>query len=168
MEQKIKHILTRVTSETLERLAFMFASPDDERDSDGPEPAVTGQVDFSGFLSGSLLMRVSSSGLQELTVNMLGLDDDDEISPEDRQDAFKELLNVICGNALPAIAGNQVEFNIGSPGILSETNSAAALGEVDSEAIVRLELEEGFCDVYVFFEGGLPDFIVENESEEIR
>lgn len=168
MEQKIKHILTRVTGETLERLAFLFTSPDDERDSDGPAPAVTGRVDFSGFLSGSLLMRVSSSGLQELAVNMLGLDDDDEISPEAKQDAFKELLNVICGNALPAIAGNQVEFNIGSPGILSETDSAAALGEVDPEAIVRLALEEGFCDVYFFFEDGLPDFIMENESEEIQ
>jgi len=168
MEQKIKSILTRVTSETLEKLAFLFTFADDERDSDGPEPAVTGRVDFSGFIAGSLLMRVSSSALQELAVNMLGLDDDDKILAEDKQDAFKEMLNVICGNVLPAIAGSQVEFNIGPPEIISETASAAVLSEVNPECIVRLMLEEGFCDVYFFIEGRFPEFIVENVSEEIR
>jgi chemotaxis protein CheY-P-specific phosphatase CheC len=168
MEQKIKSILARVTSETLERLAFLFTFADDERDIDGPEPRVAGRVDFSGFFAGSLLMRVSSSGIQELAVNMLGLDDDDEISAEDKQDAFKEMLNVICGNALPAIAGNQVEFKINPPEILSETAAATVLNEVNPECIVRLMLEEGFCDVYFFIEGRLPEFILGNESEGIQ
>ena len=168
MEQKIKSILARVTSETLERLAFLFTFADDERDIDGPEPAVAGRVDFSGFFAGSLLMRVSSSGIQELAVNMLGLDDDDEISADDKQDEFKEMINVICGNALPAIAGNQVEFKIDPPEILSETAAAALLNEPNPECIVRLMLEEGFCDVYFFIEGRLPEFILENESEEIQ
>ncbi len=168
MEQKIKSILTRVTSETLERLAFLFTFADDERDIDGQEPAVTGRVEFSGFFAGSILLRLSSSALQELAVNMLGLDDDDEIPPEEKQDAFKEMLNVICGNALPAIAGNQVEFKIGSPEILSEAASATELSEANPDCIVRLMLEEGFCDVYFFVEGRLPESILENESEEIQ
>jgi chemotaxis protein CheY-P-specific phosphatase CheC len=168
MEQKIKSILTRVTSETLEKLAFLFTFADDERDNDGPEPAVAGRVDFSGFIAGSLLMRISCSASQELAINMLGLDDDDEISREDKQDAFKEMLNVICGNALPAIAGNQVEFNIGPPEILSETASATVLSETNPECIVRLMMEEGFCDVYFFIEDRLPEIIMANESEEIQ
>jgi len=168
MEQKIKSILTRVTSETLERLAFLFTFADEERDTDGPGPAVVGRVEFNGFFPGSLLVRVSDSGLQELAVNMLGLDDNEEISAEDKQDAFKEMLNVICGNALPAIAGNQVEFKIGSPEILSEAASATELSEANPDCIVRLMLEEGFCDVYFFVEGRLPESILENESEEIQ
>ena len=168
MEQKIKSILARVTSETLERLAFIFTFADDERDIDGPEPAVAGRVDFNGFFAGSLLIRVSSSCIHELAVNMLGLDDDDEISAEDQRDAFKEMLNVICGNVLPAIAGSQVEFKIGSPEILTEPATAAELKDANPECIVRLMLEEGFCDIYFFVEGGLPEIILENESEGIQ
>ena len=168
MEQKIKSILARVTSETLERLAFLFTFADDERDNDGPKPAVTGRIKFSGFFAGSLLMRVSSSGIQELAVNMLGLDDDDEISAEDKQDAFKEMLNVICGNALPAVAGKQVEFRIDPPEILSEAAFATVLSGANPECIVRLMLEEGFCDLYFFVKDRLPEFILENESEGIQ
>jgi chemotaxis protein CheY-P-specific phosphatase CheC len=168
MEQKIKSILMQVASETLERLAFLFAFPDDERDTDGPGPAVAGQVDFNGFFTGSLVLRVSTSALQELAANMLGLDDDAEISPTEQQDAFKEMLNVICGNALPAIAGSQVEFNIGSPVILSAGDVPAELSESEPIYVARLMLEEGFCDLYFFVEGGLPEFIMENEPTRIQ
>jgi chemotaxis protein CheX len=168
MEQKIKKILARVTGETLERLAFIFTFPDDERDSDGPDPAIVGRVSFNGFFAGALLVRLSNTGIQELAVNMLGLDDDDEISSEEKQDAFKEMLNVICGNALPAIAGNQVEFSIGSPEILLETATATVLSATKPECTVRLMLEEGFCDVYFFIEGQLPELKPEIQSETIQ
>ena len=110
MTQQLKNILTGVTNDTLERLAFLFAFPDDERSQDGPEPAVTGRVEFSGLFCGSLIVRVSTSVIPELASNMLGLEDDAKISGEAQRDAFKELTNVICGNLLPAIAGDQVQM----------------------------------------------------------
>jgi CheY-specific phosphatase CheX len=168
MEPKIKSILARVTSETLEKLAFLFTFPDDERDNDGPGPAIAGRVDFDGCFPGSLVMRVSVSGLQELAVNMLGLDDDAEISLEEQQDAFKEMLNVICGNALPAIAGNQVEFNIGPPGIIPEGDVPTEVKGAGPVCIARMMLEEGFCDLYLFVEGPFPEGLLETESDQTR
>lgn len=168
MEHKIKSILARVTNETLEKLAFLFTFPDDERDANGPEPAVAGRVDFNGFFSGSLVMRVSASDLQELAVNMLGLDDDAEITLEEQQDAFKEMLNVICGNALPAIAGNQVEFNIGPPRILPEGEMPTEVSGSEPACIVRMMLEEGFCDMHFFVDGPLPEGLLENESDQTQ
>lgn len=168
MEHKIKSILARVTSETLEKLAFLFTFADDERDTDGPEPAVAGRVDFSGYFSGSLVMRVSASDLQELAENMLGLDDDAEITLEEQRDAFKEMLNVICGNALPAIAGNQVEFKIGPPAILPEGEVPAEVSDSETLCIVRMMLEEGFCDMYFFTDGPLPKGLLENESDKTQ
>lgn len=168
MEQKFKNVLARVASETLERLAFLFTFADDERNTDGPEPAFAGRVNFDGYFKGSLMIRVSTSVLQELAANMLGMDDDAEISPEEQRDAFKEMLNVICGNALPAIAGNQVEFNIGPPEILDDSDMLAGMNGVEPVSIVRLTVEEGFCDMFFFVEGSLPDLILENESDEIQ
>jgi len=164
MEQQLKSILTSVTNDTLEKLAFLFAFADEERVNDSPDPAVVGRVDFHGYFDGFLLMRISDSVIPELASNMLGLDDDAQIAKAQQQDALKELLNVICGNALPAIAGDQVEFNIAAPEILSSMDSAH-LNQKDKPAcIVRLMLEEGSCDLYFFIEGEFPDLTFHNDS----
>ncbi len=167
MEQRIKNILAVVVNETLEKLAFLFAFPDDERVNDGPTPAVTGRVDFSGFFSGSLIMRISNAAIPELATNMLGLDDDSKISEDEQQDAFKEMLNVICGNALPAIAGDQVEFNIGPPVIFSENDAQIELNQEKPLCVVRLMLEDGFCDVYFYTKDRLSEKIILKESAQI-
>ncbi len=159
MEQQIRHILTVVANETLEKLAFIFAFADDERVKDGRPPAVTGRVDFNGYFSGALMMRISQGAMGELAANMLGVDDDCEISDAEQQDAFKEMLNVICGNLLPAIAGDQMEFHIGSPAVLSEDDVRIELNPKDPLCVARLMLEDGFCDLYFYAYGRLPEDI---------
>jgi CheY-specific phosphatase CheX len=116
-------------------------------------------VEFSGLFRGWLVVRVSSSIIPELAGNMLGMADDDEISAEAQQDAFKELTNVICGNVLPAIAGDQVEFSIGAPQTLSAEDTRELLGGDDPAGVVRLMVEDGYCDVYLFTREKLPDSI---------
>ena len=113
------------------------------------------------------MMRISQGAVTELTANMLGLDDDCEISVDEQQDAFKEMLNVICGNLLPAIAGDQREFNIGPPAILSEDETRIELKKKDPLCVVRLMLEDGFCDLYFCPDGRLPELISLIESAEI-
>jgi CheY-specific phosphatase CheX len=168
MEQQLKSILTAVTNDTLEKLAFLFAFPDDERVNDGPDPAVVGRVEFNGYFDGSLLMRISACAIPELANNMLGLDDDAEISKAEQQDALKEILNVICGNALPALAGDQVEFKIEAPEILSPKDAAKLNQKGKPACVVRLMLEEGFCDVYFFIHGELPELNINNDSEPVQ
>lgn len=157
MKQQLNSILAGVTVDTLERLAFLFAFPDDGRSQDGPEPSVTGRVEFSGLFSGSLVLRVSASVIPELANNMLGLEDDADITNEAQQDALKELSNVICGNVLPAIAGDQAEFTIGAPEMLSATEAQALISRGAAACEVRLMLEDGYCDVYFFSEGKIPE-----------
>ena len=168
MGQQIKNILAGVTGDTLEKLAFLFVFPDEERDSDGPPPVIMGRVEFNGFFSGSIALRMSSSVLPELSANMLGVDDDAVVSPEDQQDAFKELLNVICGNLLPAIAGDHVVFNIEAPEIISEDDTKTEMGVEKPMCVERLTVEDGFCDVYLFIKGNIPDIVIEDEAQEIQ
>ena len=66
-------------------------------------------------------MAVTQQTAQELTENMLGLDEGEaEISSDDQADALKETINVICGNLLPAIAGKDAVFDIQPPEILAD------------------------------------------------
>jgi len=159
MTRQINHILSTVTNDTLERLAFLFAFPDDSRSREDPGPTVTGSVEFSGFFSGWLVVRVSSSIIPELAGNMLGMADDDEITLEAQQDAFKELANVICGNVLPAIAGDQVEFSIGAPKTLSAQDARELLGRDRPAGEVRLMVDDGYCDVFLFARENLPELM---------
>ena len=167
MTQQIRHILTVVANETLEKLAFIFAFADDERSNDGPGPAMTGRVDFNGYFSGVLMMRISQGAVTELAANLLGLGDDCEISDVEQQDAFKEMLNVICGNLLPAIAGDRREFNIGPPAVLAEDEARQELKKENPLCVARLMLEDGFCDLYFYPDGRLPEELKVEASSEV-
>ncbi len=94
------------------------------------DSAVAASVSFAGPFSGNLIMVVSGQILPELTGNMLGVDDNAETTLEQRHDALKELINVICGNLLPTIAGKHSIFNVNAPVILpGERNLILKTGE---------------------------------------
>jgi hypothetical protein len=78
------------------------------------------------------------------------------------------MLNVICGNLLPAIAGDHVVFNIEAPEIISENDAKTKLDEEKPTCVERLTVEDGFCDVYLFIKGEMPDIIVEDEVEQAQ
>lgn len=163
MHRKIKKRLYRVTEDVLEKLAFMFSYPEDDREAIDRSSAIAVQVSFDGPFSGKLLTLITASLLPELAANMLGVENED--TTRDQQfDALKELQNIICGNLLPAIAGKQATFNVSTPEILlSSTAEATAAQEI---CMAKLSLEEGECDLYFYMDGGIPDELIVPEPDE--
>jgi CheY-specific phosphatase CheX len=153
MTDPISRVLYRVTEEVLERLAFIFSFPEEDRPPiDGPD-AMEARVAFSGPFSGALHLRIGRDICPELAGNMLGVEPE-ETTPDQRDDAVRELVNVICGNLLPAIAGKRAVFNVDSPALLSAPAPPARFDAVLAEA--RLSLEEGDCDLRLLIRGTLP------------
>jgi CheY-specific phosphatase CheX len=152
MQQQLESILTRVAEETLERLAFLFSYPEDAATARALESGVTARVAFTGPVAGALMIHVSEAVLPELTENMLG-ESDVAFTLDEQQDALRELLNVICGNLLPEIAGKKAIFNIMAPEILSAAPTDFAEGARLPAARVIRSLDEGQCDFYLFFDG---------------
>ena len=138
MKAQINKTIMSTAVETMEKLAFLFSFPDDERMNAFPGPAIAAKVGFHGLFSGSLALRMSSSVLPELAVNMLGLDDEEETNLELHLDAFKELLNVICGNLLPALAGPEAEFSIEAPQIIGDDGIGEKIAfKIDNNTILK-------------------------------
>jgi CheY-specific phosphatase CheX len=108
-------------------------------------------------------MKVSGELLSEIAVNMLGVDDEDEITPEDQSDALKETINIICGNILPVIGGKQAVFNIGTPMIIPEGEDIKGNDGEELASDVKLSLDEGRCDLVLFVNGEISEVVEEVE-----
>ena len=70
---------------------------------------------FSGPFKGDLSIAVPVDMCPELASNVLGLDPDDELVTRSPYDALKELLNIICGNVLTTLAGEEPVFDLTIP-----------------------------------------------------
>jgi len=164
MRAKLEEIMSQVTIDTLEKLAFMFAFLDEDEEGQPRDSMIAGSVSFTGPFSGTLIVTISLQALQELAGNMLGLEDGEETTEDHRSDALKETMNVICGNLLPAIAGDEVIFDIGVPGVLpadQEMRKGAGIPDGrEPSAKVNLDLDEGQCVLFLFLDGAIPKDIV--------
>jgi len=163
MTEKINDKISDLVSDTLEKLVFMFASPYDPENSTEGDPGIGVSVSFTGPFSGTLGMKVSGELLSKITVNMLGVDDEDEITPEDQNDALKETINILCGNILPVIGGKQAVFNIGAPMIIPEGEDIKGNDGEELASDVKLSLDEGRCDLVLFVNGEISEVMEEVE-----
>jgi hypothetical protein len=129
----VNRALHEATVQAFEELAFVFPMPELEPPEHRPSTAAT--IDFEG---GRLVLVVSDDLLPVIAANMLG---DEEPSREDQLDALREVVNVICGNVLPAIgAGGMGTPRLGG----DEGGTPAAQANVllsDGSASVRLFLK---------------------------
>ena len=162
MAEKLEAVLYQVTEEVLEKLAFIFSFPEEERDRMDYSAAVAASVSFVGPFGGVLIIVISNEALPELAENMLGIDE--ETTREQQYDALKEMINVVCGNLLPLISGKKSVFNVDAPQIIDHDidefcqNICGRDDETVSPAgMARLALDDGQCDNLLFVEGQLPD-----------
>jgi CheY-specific phosphatase CheX len=139
MSDRLDAALRDTARETFEQLAFLLPPADEGAQDPGPERSV--RVAFRGPFRGELSIALSAAALPPLAANMLGVDDPVETTAAERDDAFRELANVVCGNLLPRIAGRGPVFEVDTPRVTPEQGGpdAPAAGTPAAEAVVPLE-----------------------------
>ncbi len=132
---------------TFEELGFLLPELAEDEQQEASIDGIAAQVCFSGPLEGRLLVKMSGELLAVMTVNMLG--EEGIPSMQQQHDALGEVANVICGNALPLIAGAKEVFRIGAPEILENGDSAKAeTGATVSH--VLLNFGDGLAELKLF------------------
>ena len=158
MNPKYEEILAEVTVETLERLAFIFASTEDDFEELEADEAQTAKVSFVGPFSGDVVMDISKFALPEFAANMLGEDDEEDVTPEQQLDTLKETLNIICGNLLPEISDKKAVFDIKAPEIVPSSYIKDEDKNYSHKISANLSLDQGACVVTLLIkEGDLPE-----------
>jgi CheY-specific phosphatase CheX len=151
MANSQKMTLGKIVSESLEKLAFMFFIPDSYREPLPFQNALTAEVSFAGVFSGRLAVVMTEPALKELAANMLGIDIE-AVEQNHLDDALKETANIICGNWLPVIGGDEAVFHIAAPRILSPSQAATALSGRALSVLEKMSVDEEPCDIYFFRE----------------
>jgi len=141
--------LCDVVRDSLEKLAFLFASADSPREPIPFQDAMTAIASFSGAFSGYLAVSITPPALTELAANMLGIESD-EIEEEHQQDALKEAVNIICGNWLPVEGGDEAIFHIDAPQFLSPSEAETALTGRKLSILAQMTVEDEPCDIYFY------------------
>lgn len=140
----------QVAADTLESLALMFLVPQEEAPQPGPSCDKRVAVTFRGPFGGALVLAVSEGVLPELAANMLGLSDISDATAAQQEDALKELVNVICGNLLPAVAGTQPVFHISAPEVLKAGQWPQSAGQLSPAGEARLLADAGTLQLQFF------------------
>ncbi|MFO7776252.1 MAG: chemotaxis protein CheX [Candidatus Hydrogenedentota bacterium] len=114
MNSEVKQDIEEVVCEVTEIFGFMFGDPASPGEEELIEPseAVSAEVAFEGAASGRLQVYTSLDAAQEMSCNLLGLEDAD---PQQGLDTLEELVNQFCGQLLTTLAGEAPTFTLGIP-----------------------------------------------------
>ena len=116
MTERTQEAVATTFVDVVEKLTFMFGEHVDMADiAPGTEPWTEARMGFRGDLTGSLAVIVPQELQPEIAANILGLDSDLMQQPEVLDDALREMLNVVCGHVIRAIAGPSCSFDLVTP-----------------------------------------------------
>lgn len=118
MDARTNEAATMILCDVLGKFAFAIADPAaPEEIAPTREDALRVEMHFNGVIRGTLgLLTTRELGL-EVAANLLGLEPDDDEIGERAPDAIKELLNVVCGNLLTELAGDEEVFDLSIPAL---------------------------------------------------
>ena len=119
MNSALTDQLSQAVAQTVEALTFVFATPEPWEPPVLSGVEISVEVAFEGHFEGDLVFVCPSSAAREMTLNMLGLEEGDAAAEAQIHDALKELVNILCGNILPTLAGAEAVFNLSAPNILA-------------------------------------------------
>ena len=128
--EEVKNLLCGITVSVLESAAFLFVD-EEKMDPSGINEISfkVARILFSGFKEGRVFLWMTEETADDAARNMLGLDDDYEVNEKQRDDVLMEILNMITGNLLTGIFGENAIFNLCIPEIINKEDIPEPLPE---------------------------------------
>jgi CheY-specific phosphatase CheX len=151
MPENIENAVFESAARVFETSAFMSVYPWEDG-NELPMPDIAATMSFSGHSSGSLTLQMVSRILDMLAENMLGEPPGGEDADEKRQDALKEVLNMICGNFLTEWAGEDPVFELSPPSIVNIDSPMSDEGS-SAQISVLFNLEDTCARILVSTHG---------------
>ena len=146
-------LVREVFAKVLEKQVFLFAEDLAIEDIPGGGDWVEARMAFHGPFEGSLSLALPKDAELDIAANFLGKDADDPDVAKCAEDSLKEILNVVCGHMLTALAGEEPIFDLSIPKVhaltagdwtaLSSLPDALGFAVEGKPAVLRFHLPDG-------------------------
>ncbi len=142
MQNNVQDQVCSTFMEVVEKLTFMFGEVVAKEDVDSPGVDFTlASMSFNGDLVGLLSVAVPTDVTAEIAANILGLEPEDIESEDMKNDALAEMLNVVCGHVIMAMAGTGANFKLDAP-LTCPVDEMTYQAMVESDDFVGLMLDD--------------------------
>jgi chemotaxis protein CheX len=120
------------TREVFETMMFMTVEPCNELYEAIQGPSLLGTISFKGNIEGVLSICCGMDCAQNIAMNMLGMEPDEEISPEEIQDAMGEVSNMVMGAVKSRIMDSVGDVQVSIPSVINGSELEAHLENAQS------------------------------------
>lgn len=143
---------------TFEVTCYMFPLEEweleDAEDLEKPNGNMRSIVEFDGAAKGGMVLDPSSSLLDAIAANMLGVD---EASQEEKEGALNEIANIICGNTVPLFARDENICVIRPPRIALQSEEPDVIFKEMKKEQLQVLLDEGVADITIYYSEEVKD-----------
>jgi chemotaxis protein CheY-P-specific phosphatase CheC len=146
--------LAGISREIISDLTFLTPLSMENEPATAPGPFMIGTVAFEGAFTGLVRIALPTGVVQELTCNMLGMEEGEPCDELQLSDALGELANVLCGHLVVAIAGPELVITLRPPEVhvvqAGEAEVVSLTPDTEGSLTqVRIPLQHGYADVAV-------------------
>ena len=128
-------VLLESGTEIFETMAFMSVERASEPNQKIEGDSLLASITFNGAIEGCLAICCGLPCAKAIAANMLGLEPEDEISPEDINDAIGEMGNMIVGGVKSRIHESIGALQISIPTVISGHELVNNLGETNKVSV---------------------------------
>jgi len=108
----------------LERIAFLVVEPTDPNVTNDLPPAyASAKIDFDGFAMGTVVVSASEGFLLEMASGILGVEPEDISVEVEGLDALREITNILGGEVLRALGGDDNPSKLSLPEVINSAPS---------------------------------------------
>lgn len=137
----LKDILLESAKDVFETMIFMELTENTEPGNSMEEPTMLGLITFKGSIEGCLAICCTMPCIQNVTMNMLGMDSAEQATEEDVCDAIGEVANMIVGGVKKRLLDSVGNLDISIPSVVRGREVKNNLGDSAKNISVNINIE---------------------------
>lgn len=143
-------MMREVAAAILENAAFVFSEWRENAWPDLGDQVWEAEIDVAGARMGRVAFATTPAFAGVLASNLLGIEPEDVDSEQSREDAVREILNMICGALLERWNGPDSACSMGTPRLSKTTPAAHRQAYETARPLVQLVAEDHCVDLAFF------------------
>ena len=138
----IEDALLSSIKEVFEAMVFMEVEPTEETAPNFEGDSVLASINFAGNLKGCISICCTWDCAKEVASNMLGIDPDEGLSPEEICDAIGEITNMIMGKVELELEQIYGPLKASIPSVTAGVEFQNKIGDGTQRYDIKLSLED--------------------------